>query len=82
MSNLPNNPMQFLQFIRQGQNPQQLIMILLEQKMPNSPMRNNILNLARNQDGPGLEKLARNLCQQKGVDFDKEFTAFKQRLGL
>lgn len=82
MPNLPNSPLQFIQLIKQGQNPQQLLMMLLEQKMPQSPMRNNILNLARSQDGAAIEQLARNLCQQRGVDFDKEFTAFKQNLGL
>ena len=45
-------------------------------------MGKNLLNLAQTHDSASIEKIARNICAQKGLDFDKEFTAFKQNLGL
>jgi hypothetical protein len=45
-------------------------------------MGENLLNLAQSHDEASIEKIARNICAQKGLDFDKEFTAFKNNLGL
>lgn len=75
------NPMQLLQMIRGGQNPQQLMLSMLE-KQSNTPLGANLLNMARNNDTQGIEQVARNLASQKGIDFDKEFAAFRQQLGI
>lgn len=80
MANL--NPMQLMQMLRSGQNPQQLAMNLLEQNMGSSPMGANLLQLAKAGKTADIEQIVRNLAQQKGIDFDKEFTAFRQTLGL
>ncbi len=77
-----NNPMQFMQAIRSGQNPQQLMLQMLQQRMGNTPMGQNLMQLAQNNDTAGIEQIARNLCASRGLDFDQEFPAFKQRLGL
>ena len=45
-------------------------------------MGKNLLNLVQSGNTADIEKIARNICAQRGVDFDKEFTAFKQSLGL
>ena len=74
--------MQFIAAIRGGQNPQQLVMNMLEQKMGNTPMGQNLLTMARNNDEKGIEQVARNLCAQRGLDFDTEFAKFKQQFGL
>ena len=79
---MQNNIMQFMQAIRGGQNPQQLVMKMLQQNMGNSPIGQNLLTLAKNNDGKGIEQVARNLCAQRGLDFDTEFAKFKQQLGL
>lgn len=76
------NPMQLIQMLRNGQNPQQLAMNLLESQMGETPMGQNLLNLAKNGRSADIEHIARNLAKQQGIDFDKEFTAFKQMLGL
>ena len=76
------NPMQLIAMIKNGQNPQQLMMQVLETQMNDSPMRDNLLDLARRGDTAGIEKIARNLAEARGVDFDKEFNAFRQMLGL
>lgn len=77
------NPLQqFMQMIRSGGNPQTMVMNMLQQQAGNSPMGQNLLKMAQNNDGKGIEQVARNLCAQRGLDFDKEFAAFKQQLGL
>lgn len=74
------NPMQIIQMIRSGSNPQQLMMSFLQQQ--NNPMANNLLQLAQNGNISGIEQIVRNMCAQKGLDFDKEFSSFKQQLGI
>lgn len=74
--------LKILSAIKNGQNPQQLIMSVLEGEMGNTPMGQNLLQLAKEQRGDEIEKIARNLCAQRGLDFDKEFMSFKQRIGL
>lgn len=76
------NPMQLIAMLRGGGNPQQLVMSLLQNEMGNTPMGQNLLSLAQKGDAPQIEEIARNICKQKGVDFDKEFSAFKQLLGI
>lgn len=79
---MANPLMQFMQMMRNGGNPQTMIMNMLQQQAGNSPLGQNLLKLAQNNDKQGIEQIARNLCQQRGLDFDKEFAAFKQQLGL
>ena len=82
MSALQVNPMQLIAMIKNGQNPQQLIMNILEESATTNPMGANLLNLAKGNRTEELEKIARNISQQRGMDFDKEFNAFKQLLGI
>ena len=77
-----NNIMQIMQMIRGGGNPQTLVMNMLQQQAGNSRIGQNLITMAKNNDGKGIEQVARNLCAQRGLDFDKEFAAFKQQLGL
>jgi uncharacterized protein YbaP (TraB family) len=74
------NPMQLIQLIKSGNNPQQLLMNILQQQGNNNPILQNAINLAQNGDVPALEMIARNLAQQKGLDYDKEFANFKNQL--
>ena len=74
--------MQFMQLIRGGKNPQKLVIDLLQNQMGNTPMGKNLLELAKNNQTSEIEKIARNLMSQQGLDFDKEFLAFKQNLGI
>ena len=41
------NPMQLIQMIKGGQNPQQLIINILEQQMQNTPIGANLLSLEK-----------------------------------
>ena len=71
-----------LSMIKQGQNPQQLTMYILEQRMGSTPMGANLLSLAKQNRKSDIEQIARNIFQSKGLDYDKEFNAFKQKYGL
>ena len=67
--------------IKGGQNPQQLLMGILEGQMANTPMGQNLLYMVKNGKTQGIEQIARNICQERGIDFDKEFSTFRQMLG-
>lgn len=77
------NPMalQMLQMIRSGANPQQLIMQYLQKEMAGTPIGQNLLNMAQQGDSAGIEQVARNIMASKGLDYDKEFNAFKKFIG-
>lgn len=76
------NPMQMMQLIRQGGNPQQFVMNILEQQSGNNPMMANLLNLAKQNKTSDIEQIARNMLKEQGKDYDKEFANFKQMFGL
>ena len=69
-----------VQQIRQGQNPQQLMLNMLQQT--NNPISANLFNLAQQAKTKEIEQVARNIMRQQGKDFDTEFRAFRQTLGL
>lgn len=73
------NPMQLIQMIKGGQNPQQLVMNILQQRSQTNPILNNAMNLAKNGNQSALQTLARNLAEQRGLDFDKQFGSFKNQ---
>ena len=70
-----------IKMIRTGANPQQIMLQYLEGQS-NTPMGANLLNLARQNNTAEIEKIARNTLAQQGRDFDTEFRAFRQNLGL
>lgn len=76
------NPIQLIQTLRMSQNPQVFFLSFLEKNLPNSPIGTNLLQLAKSGDSQGIESIARNIVSQTGKDFDTEFKAFKQSLGL
>lgn len=77
----PVNPNHLIQMIKQGQNPQQLMLSILEGQA-STPMGANLLKLARNGQTAQIEQIARNLCKERGVDFDQEFMNFRRMLGV
>lgn len=80
MNNL--NPMQIMQLIQSGNNPQQLVMQLLEQQAQNNPMAANVLEMAKQNRVPDIEQVVKNIMQTKGLDYNKEVVAFKNLFGL
>ena len=75
------NPATLIQMIRSGQNPEQLLMSVLSQNQ--SPLNQNLLQLARQGNSQEIEKIVRNLYAQRGgTDFDKDFAAIRKSMGL
>ena len=68
-----NNPIQMLKMMMGKSTPQQMVMNMMGN---NNPMVNNLMNMAKNGDNKGIENFARNICKEKGMDFDKEFQDF------
>lgn len=78
----PVNPMMLIQMIKQGQNPQQLLMSILEGQANTNPVSSNLLDLVKEHRTGDIETFARNYFASQGKDFDKEFKAFKETYGL
>ena len=76
------DPMQLITMIKGGHNLEQLMLNVLEGRMGNTPMGQNLLSMAKNGQGNQIEQFARNLYSSRGLDFDSEFKAFRQRFGL
>lgn len=76
------NPLELIQMIKNGQNPQQLMIKVLEDNVASTPIGENLLILAKDGRTQEIEQIARNIFASKGLDFDKEFKAFKNQFRL
>ena len=76
------NPMQIIQMIKSGGNPQQMIMNMMRQNAGTNPVLNNALNMAEKGDMKGIEQLTRNLYKEKGINPDDAFNQIKGQLGI
>lgn len=71
------NPMSMIkQYMMKGLTPKGI----LNKMSINNPILNNVMTMAQNGDTKGVETFARNICKQKGLDFDTEFNKFKDSL--
>ena len=61
--NLNVNPMLLVQAIKNGQNPQQLMLNILENNMSSSPIGANLYQLAKNGNTAEIERIVRNIAQ-------------------
>lgn len=77
-----NSIMQLMNMMQRSGSPQQFLINLLEQQKGNNPILVNLLQLAKKNDTKSIEQIARNICNEKGVDFDTEFNNFKKQFGL
>lgn len=83
---MPTNQMQnmteIMKMVRNG-NPQAVVMNMLQSTATNgNPMAQNLINLVHAGNTREIEKVARNVAKEKGIDFDKEFNSFKQMFKL
>ncbi len=75
------DPMNIITMIKSGRNPQQVMLSILERGVAEgNPLMNNLLNLAKQNRTAEIEQIARNICAERGMDFDKEFNSFKEGL--
>ena len=69
-----NNPMSMLkQYMTKGMTPKGII----NQISVNNPILNNVIGMAKNGNSSGVENFARNICKQRGIDFDTAFGQFR-----
>lgn len=76
------NPMQLIQMIKSGGNPQQMIMNMMRKNAGSNPVMNNALQMMEKGDNAGLEKLARNLCKERNIDPDEAANQIKSQFGM
>lgn len=69
------NPMEFLKGVK---NPQQFLMNMIGQNQ--NPMMSQLMNLAKTGDKTQIENFARNVCKERGMDFDKSFSEFMKQI--
>lgn len=69
------SPMEFIKGIK---NPEQFIMNTMKQN--SNPMINELMQMAKQGNTKGIETFARNVFQQQGRDFDKEFSNFMRQI--
>lgn len=72
------NPIEILKSFR-GKSPQEIIMNQMVGNIDN-PMIKNLINMAKNGKEKDVETFARNMCKERGFDFDKEFSNFIKQL--
>lgn len=60
------------------------IMAMLQNIMMNNtnPILANAIQMAQSGDREGLEKMARNICKERNIDYDKEFPKFMQNFSM
>jgi hypothetical protein len=76
---MPTNNMQdFMQIIKNG-NPQELVLNMLQKDAQRgNQVAGTLIQMINSGDSQGIERVARNIAKEKGIDFDKEFNSFKQ----
>jgi hypothetical protein len=76
---MPTNNMQdFMQIIKNG-NPQELVLNMLQKDAQRgNQVAGTLIQMINSGDSRGIERVARNIAKEKGIDFDKEFNSFKQ----
>lgn len=64
------------QYMLQGLTPKGI----LQRMNIQNPILGNVISMAQSGDTKGVENFARNICKQRGLDFDSEFEKFKNTL--
>ena len=75
------NPVQFVKMMRGG-NPQKVVMDMMREQAGNNPVMRNEMQMAEKGDSEGIEKLARNLCKEHGIDADEMVNKIKSQFGV
>lgn len=73
------NPMQIIKsFMTKGMTPKGIV----KNMIGNNPILGNLVEMADRGDTQGVEKFARNLLKERGLDFDKEMANMKKTLNI
>lgn len=73
-----NNMIDLMKFVKNG-NPQEIVMNMLQKDAKGgNQIAGTLIQMINSGDSQGIERVARNIAKEKGIDFDKEFNSFKQ----
>lgn len=71
------NNIQIIKNLMNSKTPQEALQQMIGQR---NPLFNNLMQMANKGNNKGIENFARNLCKEKGIDFDKEFPEFMNKI--
>ena len=74
-------PTQIIQLMR-GNNPQQVLLSMLRQQSSNNPMLGNVVQMIEKNDRNGLEQLARNLANERGINVDDVYRQLEEQFNI
>lgn len=69
-----NNPINVIKMMMGKMSPKDMAMKMIENN--SNPVFANLIDMANKGDTKGVEDFARNICKEKNIDFDKDFTNF------
>lgn len=69
-----NNPINMIKMMMGKMSPKDMAMAML--KNNSNPVCSNLIDMINKNDKKGIEEFARNICKEKGINFDKDFTDF------
>ena len=69
-----NNPINMIKTMMGKMSPKDMAISML--KNNSNPMLSNLIDMVNKGDTKGIEEFARNICKEKNIDFDKDFTDF------
>ncbi len=75
------NPMQMMGMLNGRSNPQQMVSQIMSQQLQSNPLFQRAQEMAQGKTPQELEQVAKNLCQQRGIDLDSAMNQFKQMMG-
>lgn len=76
------NPMQLIQMIKSGGNPQQMIMNMMRKNAGSNPVMNNALQMMEKGDTAGIENMVKNICKERGLDPNEVMKTTQNMFGV
>ena len=67
-----------MEFMKGIKNPKQFVMNMLKQNQ--NPMAIQLMQMANSGNTKQIEQFARNVCKERGMDFDKSFAEFMKQI--
>lgn len=75
------NPLQMIGMLNGKGNPQQMMSQMMTQQLQSNPLFQRAQQMAQGKSPQELEQVAKNLCQQRGIDLDSAMNQFNQMMG-
>jgi len=73
-----NNPINFINSIKSIKDPKQAVLTLVGPNIP--PVVQNLVEMAENGQIEDLKTFGRNMFKERGMDFDKEYNDFVNKI--